>query len=115
MNILLSILTWAVLVPLSVFLILVVLMQKAKSDGGMGAALGGGMAESAFGADTNNVLVKATQTAAIAFFVITFALYLGHIYQRSASAGAGDSLPTISAPAAASSSAPAADPATPNP
>ncbi len=114
MNILLSILTWAVLVPLSVFLILVVLMQKAKSDGGMGAALGGGMAESAFGADTNNV-VKATQTAAIAFFVITFALYLGHIYQRSASAGAGDSLPTISAPAAASSSAPAADPATPNP
>jgi preprotein translocase subunit SecG len=58
-----------------------VLAQKAKSDGGMGAAMGGGMAEATFGADTGNVLSKATINAAIVFFVLSFALYLGRIYR----------------------------------
>ena len=57
-------------------------VEKAKSDGGVGAALGGGMTESAFGADTNNVLSKSTINTTIAFFVLSFVLYLGHIYQR---------------------------------
>lgn len=99
MNILLAILTF-VLILISLFLILVVLAQKAKNDGGMGAAMGGGMAEAAFGADTSNVLSKATINASIAFFVLAFVLYLGRLYQRSqASAAAGDALPTITAPA----------------
>ena len=51
MNIVLGILT-VVLILVSLFLILVVLAQRAKSDGGMGSALGGGMAESAFGGET---------------------------------------------------------------
>lgn len=99
MSILLGILTF-ILIVVSLFLVLVVLAQKAKSDGGMGSALGGGMAEAAFGADTGNVLSKATINAAVAFFVLAFALYLGRIYQRSHAVASGDALPTISAPTA---------------
>jgi len=109
MNILLGILTF-VLIVTSVFLVLVVLMQKAKNDGGLGAAMGGGMAEAAFGADTSNVLSKFTINAAITFFVLAFALYLGRIYQRTHATPTGDALPTITAPAAAAQ--PAAAPAT---
>ena len=69
MSIVLGILTFALIV-LSLFLVLIVLAQKAKSDGGVGAAMGGGMTEAAFGADTGNVLSKATIYAAVAFFVI---------------------------------------------
>ena len=98
MSVLLPILTF-VLILVAIFLILVVLMQKAKSDGGMGAAMGGGMAEATFGADTGNVLSKATINAAIVFFVLSFALYLGRIYERKhSSASAGSALPTIAAP-----------------
>jgi preprotein translocase subunit SecG len=100
MSIVLGILTFALIV-LSLFLVLIVLAQKAKSDGGVGAAMGGGMTEAAFGADTGNVLSKATIYAAIAFFVIAFSLYLGRIYERKhAHAAANNALPTISVPAA---------------
>ena len=80
MTVLLWILTF-VLILVSLFLILVVLAQKSK-DGGMGAALGGGAAEAAFGADTSNVLSKSTIYAAILFFILAFALYLGRIYDE---------------------------------
>jgi len=100
MSIVLGILTFALIV-LSLFLVLIVLAQKAKSDGGVGAAMGGGMTEAAFGADTGNVLSKATIYAAIAFFVIAFSLYLGRIYERKhATAAANNALPTIAVPAA---------------
>jgi preprotein translocase subunit SecG len=100
MSILLGIFTF-VLILTSIFLILLVLAQKSKSDGGMGAAMGGGMAEATFGADTGNVLSKATINAAIVFFVLSFALYLGRIYERKHSNSAGGAaLPTISATAA---------------
>ena len=87
------------LILLSAFLILVVLAQKAKSDGGMGAAIGGGMAESAFGAETGNVLTKATINSAIAFFVLAFLLYLGQVYQHKHAVNTGATLPNITAPA----------------
>ena len=113
MSIVLCILTFALIV-LSLFLVLIVLAQKAKSDGGVGAAMGGGMTEAAFGADTSNVLSKATIYAAIAFFVIAFSLYLGRIYERKhATAAANNALPTIAVPAApapAPASAPLAAP-----
>jgi len=114
MSILLGILTF-VLIVVSLFLVLVVLMQKAKNDGGMGAAMGGGMAEAAFGADTSNVLSKATINGAIAFFVLAFALYLGRIYRRTHVVASADALPTIAAPAAkpaAKTAVPATKPAT---
>jgi len=97
MSILIGILTF-VLILVSLFMVLVVLAQKAK-DGGVGAALGGGATEAAFGAETGNVLSKATINAAIAFFVLSFILYLGHIYQRKHAAPTGGSLPTITVPA----------------
>jgi len=88
------------LILTSVSLVLVVLMQKTK-DGGMGAALGGGATESAFGHETGNVLSKFTINAAIAFFVLSFVLYLGRIYQhKHAGSGDGGILPPRMAPAA---------------
>ena len=57
-------------------------MQRTSQSGGMGAALGGGAAESAFGSDTNNVLTKATVYGIIAFFLVALGLYL--IYQAQA-------------------------------
>lgn len=119
MSVLLGILTF-ILIVVSLFLIMVVLMQKSK-DGGMGAALGGGAAEAAFGADTGNVLSKSTIYAAIIFFVLAFALYLGRIYERTQARTAGGSLPVIAAPAtpapapAAAAPAPSPAPAAPAP
>ena len=99
MSILIGIFTF-ILILISLFLILVVLAQKAKSDGGMGAAMGGGMAEAAFGAETGNVLTKSTINAAIAFFIISFGLYLAQVYQhKHASQDSSGRLPTIAAPA----------------
>ena len=89
-----------VLIVTSIVLILLVLMQKAKSDGGMGAAMGGGMAEATFGADTGNVLSGATIKAAVVFFVLSFGLYLGRIYQGKHATASGPSLPVIAAPVA---------------
>jgi preprotein translocase subunit SecG len=97
MSILLGICAF-VLILTSIVLILLVLAQKAKSDGGMGAAMGGGMAEATFGADTGNVLSKATINASIVFFVLSFALYLGRIYEGKHAASATGALPTISVP-----------------
>lgn len=99
MSIILGIATF-LLMLVALFLILIVLAQKAKSDGGMGSALGGGMAEAAFGADTGNVLTTSTIRALIAFFVLTFLLYLGRIYERNhAGRSSTDALPAIAAPA----------------
>ena len=99
MSIVLGILTFFLII-ISLFLVLIVLAQKAKSDGGVGAAMGGGMTEAAFGADTGNVLSKATIYAAVAFFVIAFTVYLGRIYERKhAHAAANNALPTINVPA----------------
>src|SRR5580658_10383622 len=107
MSVLITIFTF-VLILVSFFLILVILMQKAKSDGGMGAAMGGGMAEATFGADTGNVLSKATINAAIVFFVLSFGLYLGRIYEGKHAASQGGALPLITAPLTpATSKAPA--------
>ncbi len=111
MSLVIGILTF-VLIITSLFLVLVVLMQRAKTDGGMGAAMGGGSMESTFGADTNNVLTGATIKAAIVFFVVSFVLYLTHIYQTKHHDAADNKLPTIVAPA---TTAPAPQPATTTP
>jgi preprotein translocase subunit SecG len=93
LSILLGVLTFALIV-VSIFLILVVLAQKSKSDGGVGAAMGGGMAEATFGADTSNVLSKMTIWAAILFFALSLSLYMGRLYEARADRGGG-SLPAI--------------------
>lgn len=68
-----------VLIGISAFVILLVLMQKPSANAGMGASLGGGAAESAFGGETSNVLTRLTIYGAVAFFVIAFGLYLAQI------------------------------------
>ena len=119
MNLVIGLLTF-VLVITSLFLVMVVLMQRAKTDGGMGAAMGGGSMESTFGAETNNVLSGATIKASIVFFVVSLALYLAHIYQTKHTNETDNRLPTVAAPAVPASTAPAAttpapQPATPAP
>src|SRR3954465_4945312 len=110
MSVLLTIFTF-ILILVSLFLVLIVLMQKSK-DGGMGAALGGGAAEAAFGADTSNVLSKSTIYSAILFFVLAFLLYLGRIYERKPLPdAAGNALPSIAAPAIPPATAPSTTPA----
>ncbi len=98
MSFVIAILT-TVLIITSLALVMVVLMQRAKSDGGMGSALGGGSMESTFGAETGNVLSGFTIKASIVFFVVSFALYLAHIYQFKHHDALDNKLPTIVQPA----------------
>jgi preprotein translocase subunit SecG len=58
--------------------------------------------ESTFGAETGNVLSRATIKASIVFFVVSFTLYLAHIYQIKHHDGVDSKLPTITAPASTS-------------
>ena len=111
MSVLIGIFT-VILIFVSIVLIFLVLMQKAKSDGGV-AAMGGGMAESAFGAETGNVLSKGTINAAIAFFALSFGLYLANVYQSKHRNTGDDKLPTVVAPV--TTAKPAAQPVTPPP
>lgn len=72
MNLLISLLlVFFVLVAL--LMVLVILMQRPKSEG-LGAAFGGAVTENIFGAQTTNVLVKFTTWLAAIFFALTFAL-----------------------------------------
>ncbi|MDR2982443.1 MAG: preprotein translocase subunit SecG [Puniceicoccales bacterium] len=61
------------------FAVLAILMQRPSANAGMGAALGGGAAESAFGGDAANVLNKVTYGLITIFFVLSFGLYLGFL------------------------------------
>ena len=99
MSIVIGVLTF-ILVVTSLFLVMIVLMQRAKTDGGIGAAMAGGATESAFGAETSNVLSGATIKAAVVFFVLSFGLYLANIYQSKSHAAGDTKLPTVNAPAA---------------
>src|SRR4051812_7736290 len=57
----------------ALLMMLIILMQRPKSEG-LGAAFGGAMTENLFGAQTTNVLVKFTGWLAGIFFAITFTL-----------------------------------------
>jgi preprotein translocase subunit SecG len=57
----------------SLLIILIVLMQRPKSEG-LGAAFGGGMTENLFGAQTSNVLANATRWLGGIFFFLTLVL-----------------------------------------
>jgi preprotein translocase subunit SecG len=64
------------------FMGLVIMMQRSKQEG-LGAAFGGGFTESIWGAQTSQVLVKATVYAAIIFFVCS--ILLARLYSHRAS------------------------------
>ncbi|HMF46130.1 MAG TPA: preprotein translocase subunit SecG [Candidatus Udaeobacter sp.] len=65
-------------------MVLVILMQRPKSEG-LGAAFGAGVTENIFGAQTTNVLVKFTTWLAGIFFALTFALSVLYAHQSIAS------------------------------
>jgi preprotein translocase subunit SecG len=92
--------------------VLVILMQRPSANAGMGAALGGGAAETVFGGESANVLSKMTTTLTVILFVLSFGLYLGFVAREKPSVKALDAAATAApaAPAAA-----AAAPAAPAP
>ncbi|PYL08163.1 MAG: preprotein translocase subunit SecG [Verrucomicrobia bacterium] len=71
-------------VLVAALMVLVILMQRPKSEG-LGAAFGGAVTENIFGAQTTNVLVKFTTWLAGIFFVITFALSILYAHRSTAS------------------------------
>ena len=72
MNLLISI-SLVLFVLVALLMVLVILMQRPKSEG-LGAAFGGAVTENIFGAQTTNVLVKFTTWLAGIFFALTFGL-----------------------------------------
>jgi preprotein translocase subunit SecG len=71
-------------VLVATLMVLVILMQRPKSEG-LGAAFGGGVTENIFGAQTTNVLVKFTTWLAGIFFALTFALSVLYAHHSVAS------------------------------
>jgi preprotein translocase subunit SecG len=76
----------AIYVLVALLMILVILMQRPKSEG-LGAAFGGGVTENIFGAQTTNVLVKFTGWLAGIFFALTFALSVLYSHKTSRDTG----------------------------
>jgi len=102
MSILLNILL-VIFVLVSLLMILVILMQRPKSEG-LGAAFGGGVTENIFGAQTTNVLTRVTSWLAGIFFFLTFALSVLYAHRSGATSGLRQELlksaPVAGAPAA---------------
>jgi preprotein translocase subunit SecG len=107
-------------VLVAALMILVILMQRPKSEG-LGAAFGAGVTENIFGAQTTNVLVKFTTWLTGIFFGLTFALSVLYAHHSVASSAFRRELmknrpaQTSPAPAAAKPSpvsSPASTPAT---
>ncbi|MDP4592808.1 MAG: preprotein translocase subunit SecG [Opitutales bacterium] len=90
-----------------ILVVLVILMQRPSANAGMGAALGGGAAETVFGGESANVLSKMTTTLTVILFVLSFGLYLGFVAREKPSVKALDAAATA-APAAPAAAAPAA-------
>jgi preprotein translocase subunit SecG len=72
MNLLINLLS-VFFVLVALLMVLVILMQRPKSEG-LGAAFGGAVTENIFGAQTTNVLVKFTTWLAGIFFALTLGL-----------------------------------------
>jgi preprotein translocase subunit SecG len=95
-----------------ILVVLVILMQRPSANAGMGAALGGGAAETVFGGESANVLSKMTTTLTVILFVLSFGLYLGFVAREKPTVKALDAAATAAtaapaAPAAAAAAAPA--------
>jgi preprotein translocase subunit SecG len=67
----------------------------------MGAALGGGAAETVFGGESANVLSKMTTTLTVILFVLSFGLYLGFVAREKPTVKALDAAATAPAPVTA--------------
>ena len=94
-------------VLVAMLMMLVILMQRPKSEG-LGAAFGGAMTENLFGAQTTNVLVKFTSWLAGIFFVVTFILSVLYAHR---SIGGSSLSRELKKTAPAAATAPAVSPA----
>jgi len=107
-------------VLVAALMVLVILMQRPKSEG-LGAAFGGGVTENIFGAQTTNVLVKFTTWLAGIFFALTFALSVLYAHHSVASSAFRRELmknqpaPQTSPAPAGEQSSPGTTPAQPSP
>jgi len=103
----------AIYVIVALLMVLVILMQRPKSEG-LGAAFGGGVTENIFGAQTTNVLTKFTTWLASLFFLLTFVLSILYAHRSVGTSGLRQELmknqTTKSAPVASPSAAQAASP-----
>ena len=103
----------AIYVLVALLMVLVILMQRPKSEG-LGAAFGGGVTENIFGAQTTNVLVKFTGWLTGIFFLLTFMLSILYSHKTSRDTGLRSELlkqqttrPPGASPAPANPNAPA--------
>lgn len=110
MTILINILL-GVYVFVALLMVLVILMQRPKSEG-LGAAFGGGVTENIFGAQTTNVLTKITGWLAAFFFALTFTLSILYAHKGNTPSGLSRALMKDQPPAGATASpAPSSSPA----
>lgn len=106
MNLLIN-LCLGIFVLVSLLMVLVILMQRPKSEG-LGAAFGGAVTENIFGAQTTNVLVKFTTWLAGIFFALTLGLSILYAHRSTAdSAFRRELLKTQAAPQSSPASSPA--------
>ena len=82
MNLLINLLS-VFFVLVALLMVLVILMQRPKSEG-LGAAFGGAVTENIFGAQTTNVLVKFTTWLAGIFFALTLGLSVLYAHRSTA-------------------------------
>jgi preprotein translocase subunit SecG len=95
----------------ALLMVLVILMQRPKSEG-LGAAFGGGVTENIFGAQTTNVLTKVTSWLAGIFFTLTFALSILYSHKGTANSAVRQELMKTQATAPATNAVPSPIPAT---
>jgi len=108
MNLLINILL-VLYVLVALLMVLVILMQRPKSEG-LGAAFGGAVTENIFGAQTTNVLVKFTAWLAGIFFALTFALSILYAHKNTADSAFRRELMKQQTPAQTSLATPVAAP-----
>ena len=119
MNLLIN-LCLVLFVLIAALMVLIILMQRPKSEG-LGAAFGAGVTENIFGAQTTNVLVKFTTWLAGIFFALTFALSVLYAHHSTASSAfrrelmKTQSAPQTSPAPAAAQSSPETSPAQASP
>jgi preprotein translocase subunit SecG len=76
-----------ILFLISLFLILLVLVQLPKKEAGLGTAFGGGTTDALFGAGAGNVLTQLTKYCTILFLVLC--LVSGMLYKHGSESTAG--------------------------
>jgi preprotein translocase subunit SecG len=102
----------AIYVLVALLMVLLILMQRPKSEG-LGAAFGGGVTENIFGAQTTNVLVKFTSWLTGIFFTLTFVLSILYSHKTSRDTGLRSELLKQQTTAQPSASVPPANPNAP--